>query len=123
MAVGIDNSKPDSYELEILTIVNNEGEGFDIRDLMIECVLNESISTNFLMGHLVIADSISLLENAKIFGQESLRLRFKQPAGINDEVEEEDLIDHVFRIYKVANISRADETTQVIQLFFTSNES
>ena len=122
MAVGIDNSKPDSYELEILTIVNNEGEGFDIRDLMIECVLNESISTNFLMGHLVIADSISLLENAKIFGQESLRLRFKQPAGINDEVEEEDLIDHVFRIYKVANISRADETTQVIQLFFTSNE-
>ena len=53
MAVGIDNSKPDSYELEILTIVNNEGEGFDVRDLMIECVLSESIQSNFLQGCLL----------------------------------------------------------------------
>jgi len=121
MAVGIDNSKPDSYELEILTIVNNEGEGFDVRDLMIECVLSESIKSNFLQGHLLIGDSINFLENAKLFGQESLRLRFKQPAGINDELEEEDLIDHVFRIYKISQ-SRLEDSTQVIQLFFTSNE-
>jgi len=122
MAIGIDNSKPDSYELEILTLVNNEGEGFDIRDLMIECVLNESIRQNFLMGHLIIGDSINLLENAKLFGQESLRLRFKQPMGINDESEDEDVIDQVFRIYKIDNVTRLDETTQVYQLYFTANE-
>ena len=44
MAIGIDNTKPDSVDLEILTLVNNEGEGFDIRDLMIECAINESIT-------------------------------------------------------------------------------
>ena len=101
MAVGIDNSKPDSYELEILTIVNNEGEGFDVRDLMIECVLSESIKSNFLQGHLLIGDSINFLENAKLFGQESLRLRFKQPTGVNDETDADDVIDQVFRIYKI----------------------
>ena len=120
MAIGIDNTKPDSVNLEILTLVNNEGEGFDIRDLMIECAINESITTNFLMGHLIIGDSINLLENAKIFGQESLRVRFSQPAGINDETHEDDLIDQIFRIYKVEDVHRYDESTQFFKLYFTS---
>ena len=122
MAIGIDNTKPDSVDLEILTLVNNEGEGFDIRDLMIECAINESITTNFLMGHLIIGDSINLLENAKIFGQESLRIRFSQPAGINDETHEDDLIDQIFRIYKVEDVHRYDESTQFFKLYFTANE-
>ena len=122
MGIGIDNSKPDSYELEILTLVNNEGEGFDIRELLVECAISESIRTNFLMGTLVIGDSINLLENAKLFGQESLRIRFSQPSGVNDETHEDDLIDQVFRVYKVDDVYRADETTQFYKLYFTANE-
>ena len=34
MAVSVDSSNPSSYELEVLTLVNNEGDGFDIRSLM-----------------------------------------------------------------------------------------
>ena len=30
-AQGINTINPSSYELEVLTIVNNEGDGFDIR--------------------------------------------------------------------------------------------
>ena len=122
MAIGIDNTKPDSVDLEILTLVNNEGEGFDIRELLIECSITESINTNFLMGHLIIGDSINLLENAKIFGQESLRVRFSQPSGINDETHEDDLIDQIFRIYKVDDVHRYDESTQFYKLYFTANE-
>ena len=123
MAVGTDSSNPTSYELEILTIVNNEGEGFDIRDMMLECNLYESITRNFLMGELVIGDSIGLRENAKLFGQESLRLRFRQPSGVNDETDEDDVIDQVFRIYKITNEKRIDETSVVYQLYFTSPEA
>lgn len=122
MAVGTDSSNPTSYELEILTIVNNEGEGFDIRDLMIECNLYESITRNFLMGELMIGDSIGLKENAKLFGQESLRLRFKQPTGVNDETDEDDVIDQVFRIYKITQEKRIDETSVIYQLFFAAPE-
>ena len=49
MATGTERANPQSYELEVLTIVNNEGEGFDIRDLMIECSIFESINRNFLI--------------------------------------------------------------------------
>ena len=68
MAVGTDSSNPRSYELEILTIVNNEGDGFDIRDIMVECNIYESIHRNFLMGELIISDAIGFYENAKLFG-------------------------------------------------------
>jgi hypothetical protein len=122
MAVGTDSSNPTSYELEILTIVNNEGEGFDIRDMMIELNLYESITRNFLMGELLIGDSIGLKDNAKLFGQESLRLRFKQPTGKDDEIDEDDVIDQVFRIYKITNEKRIDETSVVYQLYFTAPE-
>ena len=37
MSVGSDSSNPKSYELDVLTIVNNEGDGFDIRNIMLEC--------------------------------------------------------------------------------------
>ena len=122
MAVGTDSSNPRSYELEILTIVNNEGDGFDVRELMVECNIYESIHRNFLMGELIISDAIGFLENAKLFGQESLRIRFKQPSGIQDETDEADIIDQLFRIYKIQGVTRVDETTQLYQLNFCSPE-
>ena len=51
MAAGMDwAGNPLSYELEVLTLVNNEGEGFDIREMMLECNIYEAITSNFLMG-------------------------------------------------------------------------
>ena len=92
-----DSSNPKSYELEILTVVNNEGDGFDIRNIMLECNIYESINRNFLLGELILADSISFLENSKLFGQESLRIKFLQSSGVNDETHIDDTIDQVFR--------------------------
>ena len=34
MAVA-DSSKPFSYDLEVLTLVNNEGEGYDLRKVFV----------------------------------------------------------------------------------------
>ena len=48
MAIGKDNSRATSYELEVLTLVNNEGDGFDIRNQLIQCKIYESITANFL---------------------------------------------------------------------------
>ena len=91
MAGGINwASNPLSYELEVLTLVNNEGAGFDLRGIFLECNIFENIRHNFLTGELAIADATGLLENAKLFGQESLRIRFKQPFGKGDKPSEED---------------------------------
>ena len=123
MAQGIDTATPSSYELEILTIVNNEGEGFDIRGIFIECNIYESIHRNFLLGEVVVSDSTAFLENAKLFGQESIRVKFKQPQGKQDrEAHEDDSIDQVFRIYKIDGIIRKDGTTQAYKINFCAPE-
>ena len=123
MAVSVDSSNPSSYELEILTLVNNEGDGFDIRSLMLTCNIYESIKRNFLLGEMVIADSISFLENGKLFGQESLRIRFRQPTGIKStSTHDDDTIDQIFRIYKIDNVSRVDASSQVMRISFCSPE-
>ena len=76
MPAALDTSSPLSYELEIMSIVNNEGDGFDIREIFQECNIYESIHRNFLLGEVIIADQVGFLENAKLFGQESIRIRF-----------------------------------------------
>ena len=67
MAGTVDSSNPKNIELEILTIVNNEGDGFDIRDVMLECNIYESISRNFLLGECIISDSPFLMVNCAYF--------------------------------------------------------
>jgi len=117
-----DSSSPKSYELAILTVVNNEGDGFDIRNIMLECNIYESINRNFLLGELILGDSISFLENSKLFGQESLRIKFIQSSGVNDETHIDDTIDQVFRIYKIEAVNRIDGGTQVFKVLFCSPE-
>ena len=58
-----DSSSPKSYNLEILTIVNNEGDGADVKNIMLECNIYESLTRNFLLGELVLMDSVNFLEN------------------------------------------------------------
>ena len=122
MAVA-DYKEHTSYHLDIMTIVNNEGEAFDVRQLFMQCFINESIYDNFLSGEVVIADSIGLLEKVKFSGQESIRIRFHQPAGgPGVEVDEDDVIDKVFRIYRVNDLKRTHAHSQVFNLMFASPE-
>lgn len=121
MAVA-DSSKPFSYDLEVLTLVNNEGQGFDLRKVFMGVKIHESITSNFLLGEIAIADSTGLLENAKLFGQETLRVRFKSPFGLEDELHEDDVIDQLFRIYKVGQVQRMGQNTYIYNLKFCSPE-
>ena len=117
-----DSSKPFSYDLEVLTLVNNEGEGYDLRKVFLGVKIHESIKSNFLLGELAIVDSTGLLENAKIFGQETLRVRFKAPFGLEDEIHDDDVIDQLFRIYKVSQVKRAGQNAYIYNLKFCSPE-
>jgi hypothetical protein len=74
------------------------------------------------MGEIAISDAIGLLENAKIFGQETLRIRFAMPTGRQPAGPDRDLIDQVFRIYKVSGIHRIGQNTTVYKLSFCAPE-
>jgi len=122
-AQGINTINPSSYELEVLTIVNNEGDGFDIRETFVRLNLYESITSNFLLGDLSVADATAFLDTAKLFGQESLRLRFRQnDVGGNTTTEDQDTIDQLFRIYKIDDIQRSGDDIQSVRIHFCSPE-
>ena len=122
MPAAIDSANPLGYELDILTIINNEGDGFDIREIFIECNIYESIHRNFLLGEVVVTDQIGFLENAKLFGQESIRIKFNQPSGKQDALDESNAIDQLFRIYKVDAITRVKGSLQAFKISFCSPE-
>tara|TARA_B100000131_G_C18089955_1_gene601777 strand:- start:19 stop:1533 length:1515 start_codon:yes stop_codon:yes gene_type:complete len=111
-----------SYHLDIMTLVNNEGEAFDMRGLFLQCFINESIYDNFLSGEVVFVDSLGLFEKIKFSGQESLRIRFYQPTGTGQATHEDDIIDKVFRIYKIGDNKRIDQNTQTVSCRFASPE-
>ena len=114
---------PYAYELEVCTFVNNEGEGFDIRKLVLGIKLHEGITQNFLLGEIVIQDATGFLENGKLFGQESLRLKFRQPQGEGlSDIHPDEIIDQVFRIYQIGGIGRIGQSTSSITLRFSSPE-
>ena len=109
---------PFHYNLEILTIVNNEGQTFDIKGMMIECRLYESMNSNFLIGELLVSDALGVLENARLFGQETLTLKFSQAV----QVDASQAIHKVFRIFKVARTLRVGQDTHVFRIDFCSPE-
>ena len=111
----VQGTNPFQYNLEILTIVNNEGQTFDIRSLMIECRLYESMNSNFLVGELLVVDALGVLENARLFGQETLTLRFTQYVTVDNAQS----IHKVFRIFKVARTERIGQDTHI----FSNNQS
>ena len=114
---------PFQYELECLTLVNNEGVGFDIRKAFMGLKLHESITQNFLSGEVSILDGTGFLENAKLFGQETLHLRFCSPYGTSyDDAPQEHRIDKLFRIYHVGEVQRSGQDTLIYNLKFCSPE-
>ena len=117
-----DSSNPKSYSLDILTIVNNEGDSADVKSLMVECNIYESISRSYLLGEIVLGDSVNFLENYKLFGQESIRIKFSQPSGNQDETHPDDGIDQLFRIYKVDSVMRIKNSSQAFKINFCSTE-
>ena len=106
--------EPTKYFLDTLTLVNNIGEQFDIRNLLMECKIFESITSNFLLGEIAIQDATDFINNAKIVGQESLRIRFRHPGAEHND----DIIDKIFRVYKVSVVGRAGHNTTMFKLNF-----
>tara|TARA_B110000196_G_scaffold150233_1_gene129651 strand:- start:1474 stop:3123 length:1650 start_codon:yes stop_codon:yes gene_type:complete len=117
---GTDSLNPYNYQLEVLTIVNNEGITMDVRNMMGECRIYESILNNFLMGELAIIDALepSLFEQMHFTGQESLRIKFSH----GEENSGNKSIDKLFRIYKVSDVQRHNQGQLQYMLSFCSPE-
>ena len=112
------NYKAGEFSVESLAIVNQEDESVDITKHAIGVKLFESIYNKFTTGHVNVLDGLNILGNYKFTGQEFIRISVAQKEGIGQEPDKKFTIDKTFRIYKVENVKRPKEASQLFQLRF-----
>ncbi len=99
-------------------VLYSSSDPIDLRPLMLELNLYESIHSPNMYGNLVIQDSANHKQNAPIIGQEELEFEISIP---DNEII--DAIKYRMRIYKVDGIQEVAERQQVYTLHFTTKEA
>lgn len=99
-------------------VLYSSSDPIDLRPLMLELNLYESVHSPNMYGNLVIRDSANHKQNAPIIGQEELEFEISIP-----ENETIDATKYRMRIYKVDNITETAEREQVYTLHFITKEA
>ena len=110
------NVKAGEFYIESIAIVNQSGDIVDIRKIVNNFRMYESIYDAFTTADVTVIDGVNLIKNFEFTGQENLRISVRQKEGLEDKSNKEQSIDRTFRIYKIHNIQRINETTQSYQL-------
>lgn len=87
-----------NYNLEQLDIYSVTNQKFDIRDLMVEMTIYESILSPYMTASLVVADSgANIIGNLPIQGMEKIVIR------LSSSVDKDNKFDYDFRVYSIQN--------------------
>jgi type I site-specific restriction endonuclease len=108
------------YKLESIILHAASGP-IDIKGLMVELNVYESIFSPAVYGNIVIADTANHIQNMPIIGQEEIE--FKIRIDDNPDNETIDFKTRRGRIYKISDQVRTGERQQVYTLHFTSQEA
>jgi len=106
------------YKLDSV-IVHSASGSIDIKALMIELNVYESIHADNLYGSMVVADSANHVQNMPIIGQEDIEFKL----STNEDTEQLDFKKFRGRIYKVSDMVRTAERQQVYTIHFSSKET
>jgi len=130
MIVGHKGKHPDvidfagDYTLRDMLLINHEGEAIDIKYLVQEINIYESIYNNSITGTVVITDATNLINNLPIQGTERLAFKLKTPGT----QEQRHIIDcseetgYPVNIFKLSHRQQLDQGMQMYILHFCSRE-
>ena len=102
--------------LSKLLLVNYLGEVTDLSDIFIQLNIFEDMTSNCMSGSILIEDSVNLICNFPIIGQEKLIVSYNNP-GLKPR-------EYTFYVYKPDKISNKEgnDKVQLYNLLFTSIE-
>ena len=106
------------YKLDNV-IVHSASGSIDIKDLLLELNVYESIHSSNLYGNITIMDSANHVQNMPIIGQEDIEFTVQTDEDTNTL----DFTTFRGRIYKVNNMVRTEERQQVYTMHFCSKET
>ena len=122
MPITVGRNAPNSYRIESITISNQEGNSYEVSNMMQSFQITESIYQMFLTGNIVLLDDINLFNRIGFTGQEYIRIHIGGIQGNEEIVPEDQRINQVFRIFNVKNHHRDIENPkqQIYSLEFCS---
>ena len=112
------------FNLRDITLINHEGIPTDIRGLVQEFNIYESIYNHCITGTIVVTDALDLIGNLPIQGTERLTFKLSTPGTNNSD----DIIDcseetgHPMHIYKLDSRQQLQDGLQMYIIYFASRE-
>jgi len=112
------------YNMDEVLLVNHEGDKTDIKRMIVEFNIYESIYKNAVTGTLVIADAQNMIAKMPIQGTERLEFKLSTPGTrkLAHTVDASEETGHPFYIYKLTNKKQVSEGTMSYVLHFGSRE-
>jgi len=112
------------YNMDEVLLVNHEGDKTDIKRMIVEFNIYESIYKNAVTGTLVIADAQNMIAKIPIQGTERLEFKLSTPGTrkLAHTVDASEETGHPFYIYKLTNKKQVSEGTMSYVLHFGSRE-
>jgi len=109
------------FALENITIHNHEDNlAVDIKALVVELNIYESMFANALTGTLVIEDSTGLIGKLPVQGTERLTFKLSTPGSLTIDCTEES--GHPMHVYAVSDKQQDGDTKEIFVLHFASRE-
>ena len=112
------------YDLKNIFLHNHLGEVTDIKNLVQELNIYESIYKNALTGSVVIIDAQNLIAKLEIQGLERISFRLSTPGAnkTRDIVDASEATGHPFQVYKITDRKQLAPGTLLYTLHFGSRE-
>lgn len=104
------------FNLEKLILTSHTGISENLDGFLVELNIYEDMFSNFIYGDIVLSDSLNLIRQLPIKGQETLELTLKTP-GLENKIE------RTFKVFSITDRKVVRDTnTQVYRLNFCSQE-
>ena len=113
------------YVLERVVLINHVGFKVDVKHIMTELNIYESIYKNAVTGSIVISDEGNQIARMSIQGLEKLAFHLKTPGvsyGKEDVVDASEETGEPYHIYKITDRKQATPGLTIYTLHFASRE-
>ena len=112
------------YDLKNIFLHNHFGEVIDIKKLVQEMNIYESIYKNALTGSVVIVDAQNLIAKLEIQGTERISFTLSTPGAIDERsiINASESTGHPFHVYKITDRKQVAPGTLLYTLHFGSRE-
>ena len=112
------------YNLNHVFLHDHMGDMTDIKKMMVELNVYESIYKNALTGSIVVADAQNLISKLEINGTERISFKLSTPGAMDKRSMIDASVDtgHPFHVYKITDRRQLKPGTLIYTLHFASRE-